>query len=227
MSETLNKDVWGEACSRQSEHTIMSDATLNDDACFVIEYFGLDEDLTEWAALPELLAREAIPLMHGVSPDRWRDGDLLDSVTTSIERCIELAELDGHRKAAPSFWIEWGRKQGLDRFRWEAFPEMDVDRVCLWGLFADLVTEDGRLPPERVESVTQQRVNHILDAIDALGYSATEMPKHKNGHSGAPKKVFDYLTSTNVFKQDEQKKFRNAWDHCLTNKLISYAKENW
>ncbi|SDY38032.1 hypothetical protein [Nitrosomonas halophila] len=229
MSDTLIKDVWDEACSRQSEHTTMSDTTLNSDARFVIELFGLDEDLTEWAGKAELLEWEAVRLMHGISPDRWRDGaprdgDLPDSVTSSVKHCVELAKRRGHTEAAPSFWIAWGKEQKLDRFEWEAFPEMDVDRVCLWGLFADLVEEGGRTVSGRLVTKMEQRKSMILGEIREQGLIPTALPKLVSGYSGTPSKVWGALIKKGLMQKTQRSVFNKAWQACLEDGSIIYAK---
>lgn len=110
----------------------------------LLELLDFDGDFSFWAGRPELLARQAIPLMHGVDPESWRkylrdEKGLPDDMARSIEDSLELAEIDGIKKATPLDWLKWGRGHGLHEHALKPDYVNIASEVCLWSLFEGAV----------------------------------------------------------------------------------------
>ncbi len=80
--------------------------------CFITLY-SIRNEWNLWAIKRQLLADEAIPLMHGVDPTSWKEfkkgvKGVPDDMAHSIERCLEIANAKQVVIETPIDWLIWG-----------------------------------------------------------------------------------------------------------------------
>ncbi len=128
-------------------------------------------NLNHYAGLPLLQADEAIPLMHGLLPETWKNrnkrigtwkGELPSDISQSIENALRSAEREHQAgtllalKNPPAAWLNWGRSHGLDKPILKSDSRLWEPDICMWPMFASAVDRLAKSAEVRAVTDTDQ-----------------------------------------------------------------------
>ena len=111
---------------------------------FIIGSYSIRTEWIKWANKQKLIADEAIPLMNGLDPRSWEEYEkneksLPYEMIQSIKRSLVIAEKCKATVKTPSQWLDWGRKNDLDKPILKSNDCLDMPDICMFGLFETAV----------------------------------------------------------------------------------------
>ena len=117
---------------------------------FILSCYDIPENWDYWAGKPQLMAKEAIPLMCGMSPGIWMKRDsyrpnVVDPQWEDWVQCItrelEVSKFDGtiNQLKTPAEWLDWGRANGLNKPMLKSDSKQSEPDICMWSPFASEV----------------------------------------------------------------------------------------
>lgn len=202
---------------------------------FIFGFYNIPKSWDYWADKQQLMAKEAIPLMCGMTPDIWEKRESYrpniadpqwENWVSCIKRNLEVSKLDGTIKQIKTSaeWLDWGRVNGLDKPLLKSNSELHEPDICMWSPFASAVhkiekedrskgkAEPEQPKPQKQTRIIDNRVNAIVKQATVLEYDLQSIPY------GGKKKIKDKcLNDARLFTEST---FDKAWQEASRQGLV-------